>query len=125
MFKQPVAEKANAMSASDYVAQAARWAHFLAEREARGPGDFKTAIQRVASRIKVGHSVLWRLRYRRPKDLAVSAYFKLRDAYEHECARQMRLLEHEIEITKATTPRSDSVGASEALVRAERLRDSK
>lgn len=61
--------------------------------------------------------MLWRLRYRRPKDVLASVYFTLRSAYEAECARQIDRLAYELELTKATAGTdSRAVRAVEALV---------
>lgn len=89
----------------------ARW---LTQREARGPGDIENAMRRIEARYGVPYALLWALRYRPPKDMLVSPYVRLCNAYEAECTRQRRLLDHEESITKAKT------GIGAALVRAAR-----
>lgn len=103
---------------NEIVEEAAAWAEAMVSREARGPGDLPNAMERIARRYGIPHSVLWSLRYRRPKDLFASVYFKLRAAYEAECERQLRQLQHELEITKARAGAAHpAVVAAEAVVR--------
>ena len=83
------------------VDQAAVWARELTRVEARGPGDLGNAWRRLEARYGVPASTFWSLRYRPPKDILASIYFRLRGAYEAECERQMRKLKNEIAITKA------------------------
>lgn len=100
------------MSDAVYVEQASEWAHLLIARESKGAGDTENAMRRIERRYGIPFAAQWSLRYRRPKAIAASLYFRLCAAYEHECQRQMRALQHEIEITKATA------GANHAAVRA-------
>jgi len=105
------------MSDATYIDQAASWADFIVGRENRGPGDLENAMERAARKHDVPMSVLWALRYRRPRNLFVSIYFRLHEAYQAELDRQMRQLTHEIEFTKALTgPDCRAVCAAEALV---------
>lgn len=85
----------------DPVDEAAVWANELVKRQHRGPGDTVDAAMHRASRAyRVDRQTLWRLRYRRPKDLMVKAYLRLKAAYEAECARQDAKLAHELELTR-------------------------
>lgn len=85
----------------DPVDEAANWANELVRRQHRGPGDtVEAAMHRASSKYRIEHQMLWRLRYRPPKDLMVKAYLKLKAAYEAECERQEAKLAHELEITK-------------------------
>jgi hypothetical protein len=105
------------MSDVAYVEQAAEWARLLTQREMRGPGDLESAWRRLEARYGVSLSTFWSLRYRRPKGILASTFNRLRAAYEAECARQMRKLEHEIAITKTIAGDcSAAVCAVEALV---------
>jgi hypothetical protein len=80
-----------------YVSEARDWADFLVSREFRGPGDtVDAAMARCERRHQVPRSVLWSLRYRRPKDMLVSAYMALRAAYEAELTRLDQRLEEEL-----------------------------
>jgi len=94
------------------VDEAAGWARSLTHKEQRGPGDLENAWRRLEARYGVPVSTFWSLRYRRPKNILASLYFRLRGAYEAECARQVRKLEHELAVTKA------KAGADHAAVRA-------
>jgi hypothetical protein len=99
------------------VDQAASWAKRLTLTEARGPGDMENAWRRLEARYGVPWRAFWSLRYRRPNEIAASIYLRLQAAYEAECERQMRRLQHEIEITKAKTgAHHPDVVAIEALV---------
>lgn len=100
------------VSPSAFVDDAATKARWLVQREVRGPGDLDNAMRRVEARYGVSFSTLWSLRYRRPKDIFTSAYIAILNAYEAECERQRKLLEHEQAITKAKT------GVSAHLARA-------
>lgn len=104
-----------------FVDEAAGWAKALTQREARGPGDIENAWRRLEARYGISYGVFWALRYRKPQDIFTSVYSRLQDAYRAECERQMRMLAHEIEITKAKTGASHAaVVASEAVVGAKR-----
>lgn len=86
--------------ASDYVDEAARWASCLTEKEVETSHDTGAALKAVARKTGVALSMLWSLRYRKPKDITVSIYMRLKGAYEAEIVRQKGLLAHEIEITR-------------------------
>lgn len=90
-------------SASTYVEEAASKASWMVRREVRGPGDLLPAMNRIEQRYGVPYSVLWALRYRKPKDILVSVYARISAAYEAERERQRRLLEHEATIESAKT----------------------
>ena len=109
------------MSDVGYVEQAANWAKDLTARESRGPGDLENAWRRLEARYGVPASTFWALRYRRPKDILTSLYFRLRAAYQEECSRQIRKLEHELAITKAISgPYDAAVAAAQAVVDAQK-----
>jgi len=100
-----------------YVERAALWTRDLVHKESRGPGDLQNAMRRVSRRHGIPHATLWALRYRRPKDLLISVFTAIQQAYVAECIRQARALEHEIEITKAVAgPDCAAVRAVETLV---------
>lgn len=88
-------------NAEGMVDDAAGWADALVTRAHRGPGDtVEAALHRAARRIGVSVHTLWALRYRKPKDLMVSVYMRLKSAYETECERQEARLRHELELTR-------------------------
>ena len=114
MSEKVSCKDAKGVSAS---AKAQEWANELVRREARGPGDLENAMRRLEARYGIPWRMFWSLRYRPPADVLTGLFFKLRDAYHAECDRQMRILEHEIEITKLKAgPDADSVRSAEALV---------
>jgi hypothetical protein len=102
------------------VVQAKGWADGLIRASHRGPGDTtEAAIHRAAVKHGLDPKVLWRLRYRTPKDLLASVYLKIKAAYEAECERQEARLRHELEITKAlpaTEARQRLIRETEAVL---------
>lgn len=83
--------------AEAYVDDARQWAEFLVRKEFRGPGDtLDAAMARCERKYRVARSVLWGLRYRAPKDLLVSVYMALKNAYEAEVAKLDERLEEEL-----------------------------
>jgi hypothetical protein len=89
------------MSSAAFVDEAAEKARVLVSRETRSPGDTDNAMRRIERKFGVPYATLWALRYRRPKDILVSAYASVIHAYQAQCDEQMRRLEHERAITKA------------------------
>src|SRR6185312_378892 len=81
------------------VDQATNWARRMTQSEARGPGDIENAWRRLEGRYGVPWRTFWSLRYRPPREIAASVYLRLKAAYAAECERQIRRLEHEIQIT--------------------------
>ena len=100
------------MSAVSFVDDAREKSRWLVNRESRGPGDTRGAMERIGRRYGIPYSVLWSLRYRHPNDILVSAYFAIVQAHEAECDRQARLIQHERASTTAKT------WAGRALLRA-------
>lgn len=105
------------MSDAAFVDQAAAWSNTLLTREIRGPGDTEDAMRRLGNRHGIPVSTLWSLRYRKPKGILSGTFARIRRAYEAECERQLRQLEHELEITKRIAgPGNAAVAEAEALV---------
>lgn len=103
---------------TDPVDEAANWANELIRRQHRGPGDtVEAAMHRASNKYRIDHQTLWRLRYRKPKDMLVKAYVRLKAAYEAEISRQEAKLAHELEITK--TLRGTHASPSPAEIEAE------
>jgi hypothetical protein len=108
------------MSDVAFVDEAVGWSRELTRMRARGPGDLENAMRSIEREYGIDYWTLWQLRYRRTqiRDIGVSIYMRLRDAYREECARQARKLMHEIEITKTIAgPDCAAVRAAEAVVR--------
>lgn len=97
------------------IAQARGWANALVQRESRGNGDTENAMRRLESRYGIPWRTFWTLRYRPPSEIFQSTYERLSAAYQAECDRQMRLLKHEMEITRLTAPDHPAIRAAEAL----------
>lgn len=107
------------MSDVAYLDNAERWSKELTRLRARGAGDTENAMRSLEREYGIDYWTIWRLRYRRSalKDIGVSVYHRLKAAYEAECQRQMRKLQHEIEVTEQITgPDSNAVRAAKALV---------
>ena len=107
-----------------YVHEAQRWASALLEREHRGPGDtLDAAMWRAEQKWGIDHSTFWSLRYRPPREMFVSVYMRLRQAYEMECVRQEARLQHELMLAKAAgfhAANSTAVREAEALLAAKK-----
>lgn len=89
------------MNAATFVEHAGELASKMIARETRGPGDVENAMRRLEARYAIPYQALWQARYRRPKQIAAHVYAAIVAAYETECDRQAKLLEHERAITKA------------------------
>ena len=108
------------MSDVAYIDAAEQWSKDLTRMKARGSnGDILGAMRQIEREYGVDYWTIWKLRYRRStiKDIGVSIYMRLQAAYQAECEKQLRKLEHEIEITEAIAGAdSDAVRAAKALV---------
>ncbi|MET3925645.1 hypothetical protein [Devosia sp. 2618] len=90
------------MTDMSVVDEASTWADWLEQREHRGPGDTVEAARSRASRKhKLPESLLWSLRYRKPKRIWADLYKKLELAVAAEVQSQEAHLAHEIAITRA------------------------
>jgi len=98
MDQKTFAKRANAIKPADLVAEAAEWAALLTNEAEAKTGKTDTALETVARQTGVNQSTLWRLRYRKPKDLAVSVYMKLKTAWEAVQQRQFERMQHELEV---------------------------
>ena len=89
----------------DYVEQAAGWSRELTRMKTRGPGDIENAMRTIEREYGVDYWLLWQLRYRVKtiKDIGVSAFERLRSAYENEYDRQSKRYAHEQTITETKT----------------------
>ena len=106
-------EENSQMSDAVYLDEAAEWSKSLTRMRARGPGDIENAMRLIEREYGVDYWLQWRLRYRRSalKDIGVSAYMRLKTAFQSECERQIRKLQHDIEKTEAITGPDDDVVA--------------
>jgi hypothetical protein len=102
-----------------YLDEAAEWSRSLTRMRARGPGDTDNAMRSIEREYGVDYWLQWRLRYRLSslRDIGVTAYMSLKAAYQAECERQMRKLEHDIAVTETITgPDCHALRAAKALV---------
>ena len=104
----------NKMPPVAYIDEAAEWGKSLTRMRARGPGDTENAMRSIERDYGVDYWILWRLRYRKSalRDIGVTAYMRLKAAYQAECERQIRRLQDEIAITDP-----NYVATAQALVR--------
>lgn len=86
---------------SKAVEEATKWIKAMIHRESRGPGDRINAMRRISNRYGVPYNLMWSCLYRPPKDLYVSMYEKLRNAYEAELNKGLNSLLHERRLTNA------------------------
>ena len=101
------------MSDAAYLDEAAEWSKSLTRMRARGPGDIENAMRAIEREYGIDYWLLWRLRYRRSvlKDIGIITYMRLKAAFQAECERQMRKLQHDIKRTEKITGPDDHVVA--------------
>ena len=107
------------MSDVAYLDNAERWSKDLTRMKARGPGDTENAMRTIEREYGIDYWTMWKLHYRRSaiRDIGITVYSKIEAAYRAECERQLRRLQHEIEITEAIAgPDNATVRAAKALV---------
>jgi hypothetical protein len=105
---------------ADAVDKAAVWADALLDRVHQGPGDtVEASMHRAEQAYGIPAQTFWALRYRKPKQMAVAAWLRIKAAYDTACARQEAKLRHELEIAKQLPPtpaRLALVAEAEALL---------
>lgn len=114
------------MSDVAYLDNAERWSKDLTRMKAPGPGDTENAMRTIEREYGIDYWTMWKLRYRRSaiRDIGITVYSKIEAAYRAECERQLRRLQHEIEITEAIAgPDNATVRAAKALVGEEARRE--
>lgn len=104
---------------SSYLADAINWSKALTRLRTRGPGDTDNAMRAVAREYQIDYWMLWRLRYRPSaiRDVGVSLYMTLKDAYAAECGRQLKKLENEIAKCSGAVVAAPLLDEAKALVR--------
>ena len=73
----------------------------MVEKETRGWGDQNHALQRIGDRYGLPFWSLNNLKSGRAKTVEAGLFNRIRSAYLDLCERQVRQLQHEIEIEKA------------------------
>lgn len=110
--------KNDLQSEQRFVDEARDMARALIAREYQGHGDTDPAMRRLEARYGLDYQLLWSLKYRLPKTIAVGAYMRLRSTYERVCERQAAALAAELK--KARTLKdatnADSVRAAEIVL---------
>lgn len=88
---------------SKAVELAAAWVNTMLRLESRGAGDSINAMRRLSVKHGIPYSLLFALKYKPPKDLYVSAFEKLENAYEKQLRGAVSALDHERKLTEAKT----------------------
>lgn len=102
------------MNSAAYVERAQDWARALEDREAARSGvRLSDAREAVARRVVIPAGTLENLRKGRLKAIAVHIYDRLRAGLIRELEAEVRRLEHELQILRATgaDPRRDEIAA--------------
>jgi hypothetical protein len=106
-----------AIAITDLDELARGWARRLEDWEAeRLNKPVVEARPMLAARIGVSPGTLENIRRDRVKELRPSIIERLRAAYQAEREKQLKLLEHDLEITRALAPGSRAVSAVVAVV---------
>ena len=88
----------------DAIADAKQMAGWLLAREHRGPGDtIDAAAYRLQTKYGVPSALLMRLRHREVKDMLLSNFVALANAYREATRRAERAYQHEREISSHPT----------------------
>lgn len=91
-------DRENKKMGTAYISDAKNMADYLLAREHRGPGDtIEAAAYRVQSKFGVPSSVLMRLRHREVKDMLMSNFMALAQAYRAASDRIDKAYEKERE----------------------------
>lgn len=79
----------------------------MIHREARGPGDYENAMQRLEARYGIGFWTLDHLRKRKAKSVDVSLYARIKAAFADHCGRQASRLLAEAKSMQSVEPNED------------------
>ena len=107
------------MTDAAYLDQAATWSKDLTRMRTRGPGDIDNAMRAIERDYGVDYWFIYQLRYKRDrlKFISVSVYERIKAAYQAECGRQMRKLQHDVKITEQVAgPDNAAVRSAKALL---------
>ncbi len=90
----------SSLVASDYVRR-------MVEKETRGWGDQRNALERLERRYQIPFWSLNNLRTGRAKTVEAGLFSRIRSAYLDLCERELAKLQHELAIEKARHPHDD------------------
>lgn len=93
----------------------------MIHREAKGPGDYERAMERLEARYGIGFWTLDHLRKNKAKTCEVSLYARIKLAFIDHCGRQARRLLTEAAVAQAVNP-NDDVAAIQNEIEALRAR---
>jgi hypothetical protein len=84
--------------------------HFVREmihREAKGPGDYERAMERLEAKYGIGFWTLDHLRKNKAKTCEVGLYARIKTAFADHCGRQAQRLLRQAELAQAVRPNDD------------------
>ena len=84
----------------------------LVASECRGHGDMEPAIGRLETRYGLPYWTTWAFLYRKPKDVSVAFYLRVKEAYAAQCEAQKAHYEREAKTTR------EAAGTDTVLIRA-------
>ena len=95
---------------------ATKYARILVDRERRATGSVEAALQKTGDKAGLSRWAIWSLWYRRRKTVHEDEVGKLRGALIRGLEHEMRALEHELQILRASgaDPRDNQITAVEA-----------
>lgn len=95
-MRDKISDKESKTMSTAYISSAKGMAEFLLAKEHRGPGDtIEAAAARLQRKLKVPSSILMRLRHREVKDMLMSNFFALANAYSKACEKMDNAYEKE------------------------------
>ncbi|ASP84144.1 hypothetical protein CN221_11265 [Sinorhizobium meliloti] len=87
-MRDKISDKESKTMSTAYISSAKGMAQFLLAKEHRGPGDtIEAAAARLQRKLKVPSSILMRLRHREVKDMLMSNFLALANAYSKACEK--------------------------------------
>lgn len=107
--------------ANDCVAHSIARVHALIKSESRGRGDHLNAMRRIERKHDVPFGLMWKLLYRRPKDVFVGELVRIENAFLAAASKEEKRLETSLSITAAIlgadNASSFAASAGRALIR--------
>ena len=103
-------EPMSAAVASEYV-------RTMIHREARGPGEYERAMERLEAKYGLGFWTLDHFRKRKAKTCDVSLFERIREAFVDHCKKQADTLLLDAEVAMAVLP-DDDVAAIQSEIQA-------
>ena len=106
-MKSPISRVSGAQMSVDVAYDSASRVHNKLTADVRSEDDLDWAYAKFESQYGVGRWTIEHLRKKRAKSCDVGVFAKIKSAYLDLCEAQLRKLEHEIAIEKATDDADD------------------